>query len=372
MNRLLSRVAPVSFVALLLVTGCGVEAAEDASVTASDELVTQRLPGSRDGAFTEVGWSANGFFLTRPSRWVRLRFSAYQVWDGDASFPEAAEPARLILRRFMANDCLASIAVSGTKASPSVHEVVVELTNDQALQAVLGNVFRRAEPRVARRLFVSDIEVTPAAAPTGPVGLPLGACTPTFDGPDELPQGFDPFTPSACSGRPLTRAQRVAKVGSPYAPSSRRLDREMDVYVRTSRCTPSGCSAPSAARRMRSADSDAVTAEVTLFSERPPQRPGTWSRGELDVTAGFALWGACTGNISCSSTSCGGDLLAERSYFYRADGRRIDTCENRTVTKVDSRGTLDMRKDCARLAFELDKGTAAEWTHYEVAGVVRY
>ncbi len=359
---------------VLTAVGCGVEAADAPVATSSEDLTTQRLPGPRDGSFTEVGGAANGFFLARPaeSAWVRIRFSAYQVWEGDASFPEASEPARLIVRRFMANDCLGTAFVVGTKVSPSTHELVIELRDQAPLQVVLGNVFRRAEPRVARRLFVSDLEVTSAAAPSGSVGLPPGACTPSSDGPDDLPDGFDPFAPSACTGRLLTRSQRVALVGSGWTPGSRRLDREMDVYVRTSSCTPSGCSSPGAPKRMRSADLDAVTAEVTLFSARPTPAPGKWSSGELDVTAGFALWGQCTGHISCSTTSCGGDLLAERAYFHRADGQRVDTCENRTVTKIDGSGRLEMRRDCARLAFQLDKGTAAAWTRYEVAGVVRY
>lgn len=340
----------------------------------ADACAKLRLPGRREGTFTEVEYFADGFPLRRTGAggaWVRLRFKAYGQFDGDATLAGASEPSRLLFRDGLRGSCTAYVDVTGTKAAPSTHEVVIQASGERDVQLVLANAFRRVEPRAARRVFVSDVEVSAASEPKEPRALPTGTCRQTVDAPDELPAGFDPFSPSSCTGKKLTRTQRVALAGKKLF-DSRRLG-DMDVYVRESRCTPEGCDSPGKPRRLRNKDDlDAVTSDVTAYVN-PTPKGGPYATGVgPDVSLGIPLWGRCTGALSCTPDGCGGDVFQERSSFWRADGREILTCENRTVSVLQSSGTMDMRADCTRVSVAVEKGGKQSWTRYELAGVIRY
>lgn len=340
----------------------------------ADACAKLRLPGRREGTFSEVEYFADGFPLQRTGAggaWVRLRFSAFTQFDGDAALPGAADPARLLFRDGLRGACSAYADVTGTRAAPSTHEVVIQVQSERGVQLVLANAFRRVEPAAARRVFVSDVEIAPASEPKEPRAMPTGTCRQTVEAPDELPAGFDPFSPTSCTGKKLTRAQRTALAGKKLF-DSRRLG-DMDVYVRESRCTPEGCDGPGKPRRLRNKDDlDAVTGEVTAYVN-PTSKGGPYTMGVgPDVSLGIPLWGRCTGHMSCTPDGCGGDVFEERSSFWRADGVQVLTCENRTVNVLQSSGTMDMRANCTRVALTVEKGRSPSWTRYELAGVVRY
>lgn len=337
-----------------------------------------RLPGvSRQGTFTEVEQTAPGSWLERTGplgSWVRLRFDAYTQWEGDASLPEASEPTRVLFRDQRSDGCPQAIAeVTGTQADPSTHEVLMNVPAGASIRVLLGNAFRRVEPRIARRLFVSDVEILASSAPAGSTAVPPDACRQTVDGPDPLPEGFDPFSAASCTGRVLSRSKRVAMAGA--KPFSNAWIADMDVYMRKATCTTAGCTYVNGPARMRSHDDDAVTSAVTLHTTTGTPRP--YLIGTLDAVASFDLSGRCTGNVTCTPDSrgiytCAGDLLAERGSFRRADGTHVDTCENPSTSLRSSWGSLDVRESCARLSFTVDKGGSTAWTRYEVAGVARY